>query len=96
MNKKISRRSVIKNLAGSAAFFSTAMALPAGARASALNEQLTALKLKGNINHSVCKWCYPKIALDSLCKAATTMGLASIELLGPEEWPTLKKYGLVE
>src|SRR5687768_8061977 len=94
MNKKFSRRSVLKNLAGSAAFFSTSMVLPGDVRASVLNEQLTTLKLKGNINHSVCKWCYPKIALEDLCKAATTMGLTSIELLGPEEWPALKKYGL--
>ncbi|MDQ3846831.1 MAG: TIM barrel protein, partial [Bacteroidota bacterium] len=43
---------------------------------------------------SVCKWCYPKISLEDLCKAAKGIGLSSIELLGPEEWPTLKKYGL--
>ena len=23
--------------------------------------------MKGRINHSVCKWCYPKIALEDLC-----------------------------
>ncbi len=94
MNKKFSRRSVLKNLAGSAAFFSTAMALPGVTRASALAKELASSNLKGNINHSVCKWCYPKIALEDLCKAATLMGLASIELLGPEEWPTLRKYGI--
>ena len=94
MNKKISRRSVLKNLAGSAAFFSTAMILPGSARASEVNEPLTDLKLKGNINHSVCKWCYPKIELEDLCKAVKEMGMSSIELLGPEEWPTLKKHGL--
>ncbi|PSR57223.1 hydroxypyruvate isomerase [Adhaeribacter arboris] len=51
-------------------------------------------KLKGKVNHSVCRWCYDKIPLDDLCKAATKIGLTSIELVGPEEWPTLKKYGL--
>jgi hydroxypyruvate isomerase len=50
--------------------------------------------LKGNINHSVCRWCYSKIPLEDLCKAASEMGIKSIELTGPEEWPTLKKYGL--
>jgi hydroxypyruvate isomerase len=59
-----------------------------------LKEEWKEIKLKGNINHSACKWCYPKISLDDLCKAAKDMGMASIELLGPEEWPTLKKYGL--
>ena len=53
-----------------------------------------ATKLKGHINHSVCRWCYDKISLDDLCKAAIGMGIASIDLLSENEWPTLKKYGL--
>lgn len=51
-------------------------------------------QLKGNINHSVCRWCYNKIPLDDLCKAARRIGIKSIDLQGPKEWPTLKKYGL--
>lgn len=98
MNKDYSRRSLLKNMAGSAAVLSTGMLIPASLRAEITKEQLKedllSLKVKGNINHSVCKWCYPKIALDDLCKAAKDIGLSSIELLGPEEWPTLKKYGL--
>jgi hydroxypyruvate isomerase len=94
MNTQISRRKILKNLAGSAAFFTTAMALPKGAQAAIIKEELAGLSLNGNINHSVCKWCYPKIALDDLCKAAKEMGMASIELQGPEEWPTIQKYGL--
>lgn len=50
--------------------------------------------LKGKINHSVCRWCYNSISLEDLCKAAKEIGIKSIELVGPEEWPTLKKYGL--
>lgn len=53
-----------------------------------------AAPMKGNIQHSVCKWCYPKISLDDLCVAAKDIGLGSIELLGPNDWPTLKKHGL--
>lgn len=49
---------------------------------------------KGRINHSVCRWCYSKVSLDDLCKAAKEIGMQSVELLGPEEWPTLKKYDL--
>ncbi|TAF75631.1 MAG: hydroxypyruvate isomerase [Bacteroidetes bacterium] len=51
-------------------------------------------KLKGNINHSVCRWCYGEIPFEQLCKAAKEIGIKSIELTGPEEWPILKKYGL--
>ncbi|MGB4399513.1 MAG: TIM barrel protein [Daejeonella sp.] len=50
--------------------------------------------LKGKVNHSVCRWCYDSIPLEDLCKAAKNIGLSSIELVGPDEWPMLKKYGL--
>jgi len=50
--------------------------------------------LKGKVNHSVCRWCYKDIPLEDLCKAAKDIGIASIELTGPEEWPVLQKYGL--
>lgn len=95
---KTSRRNVLKNLAGGAALLSTGVLLPGVVRAEMGKEQfeedMMSLKLKGHVNHSVCKWCYPNIPLDDLCKAAKDMGLSSIELQGPEEWPTIKKYGL--
>jgi hydroxypyruvate isomerase len=50
--------------------------------------------MKGRINHSVCKWCYPKVSLEDLCVAGKEMGLSSIELLTPADFPTLKKHGL--
>ena len=50
--------------------------------------------MKGRVNHSVCKWCYDKIPLEDLCKAASGIGLTSIELLGPQDWPMLRKYNL--
>jgi len=50
--------------------------------------------LKGRINHSVCKWCYPHISLEDLASAGKGIGLHSIELLGPEDWPTLLKHDL--
>jgi hydroxypyruvate isomerase len=53
-----------------------------------------AAPMKGNIQHSVCKWCYPKVSLEDLCKSAKGIGLGSIELLGPDDWPMLAKYGL--
>lgn len=50
---------------------------------------------KGNINHSVCYWCYEKIPLDEFCAAVKQMGLEAVDLIGPKDWPTLQKYGLV-
>ncbi len=51
-------------------------------------------KLKGNINHSVARWCYRDIPLDELCVAVKKMGGSSVELVGPDEWHILKKHGL--
>jgi hydroxypyruvate isomerase len=50
--------------------------------------------LKGRLKQSVCKWCYPNLTLDQLCEAAKAIGLQSVELLGENDWPTVKKYGL--
>lgn len=52
------------------------------------------MKLKGNINHAVCRWCYDFLTLDELCSVATEIGLTAIDLIGPKEWPILKKHGL--
>jgi hydroxypyruvate isomerase len=53
-----------------------------------------ASSLKGRINHSVCKWCYPKVSLEDMCVAAKEIGLSSIELLNPSDFDTLKKHNL--
>ncbi len=50
--------------------------------------------LRGNINHSVCKWCYPGFTVEELARAAQGMGISSVELLEPEEWPVVRKFGL--
>ena len=49
----------------------------------------------GRIKQSVCRWCYGKISLEDLCIAAKRMGLVGIDLLGPADFPTLKKHGLI-
>jgi hydroxypyruvate isomerase len=50
--------------------------------------------LKGRLKQSVCKWCYGNLTLEQLCEAAKAMGLQSVELLGENDWATVKKYGL--
>ncbi len=50
--------------------------------------------LKGNIHHSVCRWCYDGIPLETLAKAAADMGIESVELLTPDEFETVRKHGL--
>lgn len=92
MKTPMSRRSAIRKIAGTAAAATAAAAvLPNLGRA----EDAAPAKLKGRINHSVCAWCYGKISLDDLCKAAKDMGLGAIDLLNPDQFETVKKYGLV-
>jgi hydroxypyruvate isomerase len=50
--------------------------------------------LKGNINHSVCRWCYASIPLEEFCKSVKDLNFSAIDLVGPKDWPTLKKYGI--
>jgi len=93
MKKSMSRRQALTTLAGTTAVIGTAAtALRSLAQATAAAEPA---KLKGHINHSVCKWCYGKIPLDEFCQAAKAMGITSIDLLNPPDFPTLKKHGLV-
>jgi hydroxypyruvate isomerase len=51
-------------------------------------------KRKGNIRHAVCRWCYSSIPMEEFCAGAKKIGIEAIDLVGPKDWPTLKKYGL--
>jgi hydroxypyruvate isomerase len=50
---------------------------------------------KGRINQAVSRWCFGKWSLDELCQVSKKLGLKGIDLLGPEDFATVKKYGLV-
>ena len=51
-------------------------------------------KLKGNIHHSVCRWTYNNLSVEALCQAVLSIGFSAIDLVGPKDWPTLKKYNV--
>ena len=50
--------------------------------------------LKGNINHSVCQWCFSSFPLEELVLASKEIGIKSIDLLRSDEWGTAIKHGL--
>ncbi len=85
---KITRKQAIKNLGVSAL---SVAAIPSFAMGSKENNPLD---LKGNINHSVCQWCYSSIPLEELVVAAKAMGIKSIDLLRSDEWGVAMKHGL--
>jgi hydroxypyruvate isomerase len=51
----------------------------------------------GRIKQSICSGCLSKAKLDreQTAKLLVEMGLLGRDLMGPDEWPVLKKHGLV-
>lgn len=47
-----------------------------------------------SLRHSVSQWCFDKIPLPELAAAAREMGIESIELLEPADWPVVQRAGL--
>ncbi|MBX9783915.1 MAG: TIM barrel protein [Chitinophagaceae bacterium] len=83
-----SRREAIKQLA------TGSLALAAGASLSSFAVDEEPMKLKNNINHSVCYWTYNFIPLEELCGIVKKIGFGNIDLLTPKEWPTVKAQGI--
>lgn len=86
----VSRRTILGVLTGAA----MGVASPLGAIRQVA-------ELKGRISQSVCLWCYDSylkrtdMDLEGFAAACAQMGIKSIELTRPEQWPTLRKHGLI-
>mgnify|MGYP005757178973 FL=1 len=50
--------------------------------------------LKGNIKHGVCAWSMRPLSLEELCQNIKSVGVGAIDLIGPNNWETLKKYDI--
>lgn len=90
--KQISRRQALGVMAGAGGAMLAGRAAAQDQGASSASDSKG--DLKGRVQHSVCKWCYRSLSLDELCAGAAAIGMKSVELLDPEQWPTLKQYGL--
>jgi len=80
-------------------FIGSSVAASAGLLATSTAKAMTTQKpesteLKGNINHSVCYWCYNSIPLETFLQNLQSLGIKAIDLVGPDEWPLLKKYNI--
>lgn len=92
IDRNISRRTV---LAGAGALAAAGLVRVAGAAQSSEGTSDGPVIKNGRINQTLCKWCYTKLSLEQLCQAAVKIGYKGIDLVGPEAFPTLKKYNLV-
>ena len=68
--------------------------LTAASAMTAKEGQAKEFKLKNNINHSVCQWCFSDIPLEDFLKTLNELGIKAIDLIGPKDWPLLKKYDI--
>jgi hydroxypyruvate isomerase len=68
-------------------------AIKAGAAATVL-PQIHGATSAGRLKQSVARWCYGKIPMEDLCRAAAGMGITGMDLVAPEDWPVCRKYGL--
>lgn len=89
MNTKLAlpRRSFLATLGGLTAFSILSAAAPPA----------SAALRKGRLKQSVCMGVFGRSDLDfeSKCREAARLGVYGIDLVGPEAFPVLKKYGLV-
>jgi len=86
----LDRRSMIAGLAAAGTAAAVSHTAAADAPADDPNWKIT----RGRINQSVVHWCFKPMAVEDLARNAAAMGLKSVELIAPSDWPILKKHGL--
>jgi len=62
---------------------------------AAVKNQAASEALKGNIQHSACRWCYQSIPIATLAKNFKQLGMVGMDLVGPSEWKILKENNLI-
>ena len=83
------RRQALTTLTGLGALAALPAAAPSTARADEPR--------KGRLKQAVCKGVFKgmKLDIDGMCREAARVGAVGIDLVGPEDFSTLKKYGLI-
>jgi hydroxypyruvate isomerase len=87
----MNRRQIIKNLALGSLLLPSFSGLYA---TNSFEEIVSDLKLKGKINHSVCRWTFDNLKIEELCVLVKKIGFSAIDLVEPKDFPILKKYGI--
>ncbi len=87
LSMPIARRNFLTTLGGAAGF-----SILAGADFSARAEHR-----KGRIKQCVCLGVFrnSKLDLDGMCAEAARLGAYGVDLVGPKDFPVLKKHGLI-
>ena len=88
----LTRRSVLGRVAGIAGASSLLSGLPARAAG-----EVTRVVKKGRIKQAICPVALrgSGMNMEQMASLVASMGLAGIDFVGLQDWPTLKKHGLV-
>jgi hydroxypyruvate isomerase len=85
----LTRRGLLCGVAAAGAAASLAPLAAAAADKTVVN---------GRIKQSIVYWCFntagDKWDIETTCKVAKDLGVGSVEIVEPADWPTLKKHGL--
>ena len=72
------------------------MAAACGVFAQDRSAPAAAAALKGRLKQGVTRGVFGRgLSLDDSCREAARLGVKGFDLIGPADWPTLKKYDLV-
>src|SRR6186997_1951009 len=72
--------------------------LAATAFASAFAQVPSTLSIarKGRLKQAITRGVFARsMSMEDMCREAARLGIKGFDLIGPADWPTLKKYGLV-
>ena len=70
--------------------------LPALAVSTAWTQTSAPVGQKGRLKQGVTRGVFGRgMSLEETCREAARLGCVGYDLIGPADWPTLKKYGLI-
>ena len=77
--------------------FLSTLAFPAAfAQTADPQTPVTQAPRKGRIKKGITRGVFPRVmSIEDCCREAARLGIKGFDLIGPADWPTLKKYGLI-
>ena len=92
---RCTRREMLQTSAAAAAVAAVANGDALGAQQRPLPAGSQRVVTKGRINQSVLNWCFEPMKLETLARHAADIGLKAVENVPPQDWPILRRHGLV-
>src|SRR6202140_5933646 len=70
--------------------------LPVLAAPLALAQTTPPVQRKGRIKQGITRGVFAReMSMEDCCREAARLGIKGFDLIGPADWPLLKKYGLI-